>query len=92
MQKLLAATAVIAISLVATVNLSPARAACDSSDPIGSCQDAVNDARQKASESASPVAKAQAAGEAVGNCIKCAAESLGNMTKQLSPSGSQPKK
>jgi hypothetical protein len=66
---------VIASVFVVVFQNSVAFAAC-SGDGLSDCKESVSDARRKAAETSNPLTKAEAAGEAVGNCIKCGAEAL----------------
>ena len=73
---------------LASAAFTPSASAACSGDPLKDCMDAASDAHNKANSTSNPVEKARAAGEAVGNCVNCAVQSLGNQIRQLAPNNS----
>ncbi|CCV11266.1 hypothetical protein [Mesorhizobium sp. STM 4661] len=61
-----------------------ARSACDANTDVASdCLDNVTEAAKDVVGAGDDATKSESVGEAVGNCIKCAAESLSDKVQQL---------
>ncbi|MBY3433594.1 hypothetical protein HFN89_05475 [Rhizobium laguerreae] len=74
----------IAMTISLLLAATTANAACDQSTDVASnCGDEFRNAAQNTLGNASDAEKAKNVGEAVGNCIKCGAETLSDMMRNF---------